>query len=53
MKNGAGQKLEKKLKMVLEFNANEYTTHPNLWDSVKVIKKFIELSDYLKIGKIS
>jgi hypothetical protein len=38
------------MKDFLEFNENEYTTHPNLWDTVKVGLRdnFIALSTYLK-----
>ena len=44
------------MKGFLELNENEYTTHPNLWDSKKVVlrTKFVALRVYIKTtGEIS
>jgi hypothetical protein len=46
-----GQDQTKKLKDFLEFNENEGITHPNLWDTMKVVLRgnFIALSTFIKI----
>ena len=42
------EEIKNEMKDILEFNENEATTHPNLWDTMKVvlILKFIELSAF-------
>lgn len=35
MKIGSKQKLKRKLNHVLEFNENENTIYPNIWDTMK------------------
>ena len=52
MKNGSTE-ITKKTKDFLEFNENEYTAYPNLWNTMKALlkEKFIALSNYLHFKK--
>jgi hypothetical protein len=44
------EEIKKGIKDFLEFNENEGTTHPNLWDTIKAVlrKTFIILSAFIK-----
>ena len=44
------EEIKKEIKICIEMNDNEYTTTPNLWNSVKAVLRgrFIAIQAYLK-----
>ena len=44
------EEIKKEIKICIEMNENEYTTAPNLWDTVKAVLRgrFIAIEAYLK-----
>ena len=44
------EEIKKEIKICIEMNENEYTTAPNLWDTVKAVLRgrFIAIEAYVK-----